>query len=296
MTNDAATILRFPEREQRLDTSRWGVGPDFSARIEGNACYATMNHVGDRASVTPGLLRGMRAYGDALQSLHDLFRGPDAPLRYLVLGAEPSGTFNLGGDLALFHDCLTRGDREGLTAYGHACIDVIHRHHRRYGLPVITIAVVQGEALGGGFETVLAHDIVVAEEDARFGLPEVMFNLFPGMGAYSFLSRRVGPAKATELILGGRIHTAREMQALGLVHHVVPNGTGYEALRGILRDVDRRFAAYRAVLDLDRRIWPVTHEELVAVVDVWVETAFQLNPIDLRMMQKIVHRQLARSA
>ena len=50
----------------------------------------------------------------------------------------------------------------------------------------------QGECLGGGFEAALSSDVIVAEKSARFGFPEILFNLFPGMGAYSFLERKIG--------------------------------------------------------------------------------------------------------
>jgi DSF synthase len=56
-------------------------------------------------------------------------------------------------------------------------------------LPILTVGLVQGAALGGGFEALLSFDYVVAERDATFGLPEILFGLFPGMGAHSLLSR-----------------------------------------------------------------------------------------------------------
>jgi DSF synthase len=289
-------VVALPVTDARLDAARWDLGEAFSARIEDGICHGAMRHVGDRQCVTPGMLMAMKAYGLRLRALAPLFAAGPAPFRYLVLGAEGGGTFNLGGDLVLFRECLASGDRDRLSRYGHACVNTVYWNHRRYDLPVLTVAVVQGEALGGGFETVLSHDIVVAEEDAVFGLPEVSFNMFPGMGAYSFLSRRIGPARATQFILGGGAHSARDMQALGLVHHVVPNGSGYAALPGILRDVDRRYASHRAVYDLDRRVWPVTREELRGIVDLWVDTAFQTGSMDQRRMGKLISRQQARSA
>ena len=57
-----------------------------------------------------------------------------------------------------------------------------------FNLPFTTISLVQGDALGGGFEAALCGDIIIAEKQARFGFPEVLFNLFPGMGAYNSCS------------------------------------------------------------------------------------------------------------
>ena len=82
---------------------------------------------------------------------------------------------------------------------------------------------------------------MVAERQAKFGLPEILFNLFPGMGAYSFLSRRIGTVKAEEIILGGRIYSAEEMQALGVIDLVAEEGEGERAVREyIARNRSRR--------------------------------------------------------
>jgi enoyl-CoA hydratase/carnithine racemase len=62
------------------------------------------------------------------------------------------------------------------------------------------------------------HDVIIAERGAKFGFPENIFGLFPGMGAYSLVARRVGAAFAEEMMLGGRIYTAEEMKDVGLVH------------------------------------------------------------------------------
>ncbi|HEY0418885.1 MAG TPA: crotonase/enoyl-CoA hydratase family protein, partial [Acetobacteraceae bacterium] len=165
------------------------------------------------------------------QAIPELFAA-DAPLpppRWFVCGSAIPGIFNLGGDLGLFRELIAAGDREALVRYGHAAVEAIHRNHTALDLPMITVALVQGDALGGGFECALAHDLIVAERSAKFGLPEVLFNLFPGMGAYSFLSRRIGRAAAEKLILSGKVHTAEEMQAMGLIDVLAEDGEGEAA-------------------------------------------------------------------
>ncbi len=84
------------------------------------------------------------------------------------------------------------------------------------------IAAVRGYALGGGFELALACDMVVAADDARFGLPEVTLGVIPGAGGTQRLARAVGKAKAMELVLTGRQLDARAAEAAGLVTTVVP--------------------------------------------------------------------------
>ena len=84
----------------------------------------------------------------------------------------------------------------------------------------------QGDALGGGFEAALSASVIVAEESARMGFPEILFNLFPGMGAYSFLSRKIGRRAAEEMIVSGTIYGARQLFDLGVVDVLTPDGTG----------------------------------------------------------------------
>ena len=65
---------------------------------------------------------------------------------------------------------------------------------------------------GGGFEHALTNDVIIAERGSRMGLPEVLFNMFPGMGAYSFLDRKIGQKLAEEVISSGKVYSAEEMR------------------------------------------------------------------------------------
>jgi enoyl-CoA hydratase/carnithine racemase len=89
-------------------------------------------------------------------------------------------------------------------------------------IPQPTIASVFGHALGGGFELALGCDLIVASDDAVFGLPEVRVGIVPGGGATQLLARRVGEARAKDLILTGRRLTAAEALEMGIVARVVP--------------------------------------------------------------------------
>lgn len=91
-------------------------------------------------------------------------------------------------------------------------------------MPKLTIAAVNGAALGGGCELALACDLRLASERARFGQPEVTLGITPGWGATARLPRLVGPARAAELILTGRLIPAAEAERIGLVSAVLPPG------------------------------------------------------------------------
>ncbi|MEY6433915.1 crotonase/enoyl-CoA hydratase family protein [Thioalkalicoccus limnaeus] len=212
-------------------------------------------------------------------------------IRYHVIASTVPRIFNLGGDLDLFRSHVERGDRAGLRDYGLACIAALHANIRHFDQEVTTISLVQGEALGGGFETALSSDVLIAERSARFGFPEILFNLFPGMGAYSLLSRKLDPKRAERMILSGRIYTAEELHEMGLVDILVPDGDGELAVYDQIKRENRARNGFRAVRQVRDRVDPITYRELVDIVETWVDTALKLDTRDLRMMERLVARQ-----
>lgn len=241
-----------------------------------------------RPSFNVGMLRDFETWQREIARLY----GPGGErLEYLVLGSRFPGVWNLGGDLGLFSEYIRAGDRQGLVDYGRACTGILHRNMNRLGLPIVTIGLVQGQALGGGLEALLSFNVIIAEKSARFGLPEIAFGLFPGMGAHSLLARRVGFARAEAMILGNRTFTAEEMHAAGLVHHVVPDGDGEQAVIEYIRLNSRRHAGNSAVYDASNQVLPVSLDELNAIVDIWADTALKLRDKDLKLMERLVRAQ-----
>ena len=212
-------------------------------------------------------------------------------LNYLVLGSKTPGIYNLGGDLALFREAINAKDRERLMEYGRRCIDNIYPWSRNLEQQLTTIALVEGDALGGGFECALAASVLVAEESARMGFPEVLFNLFPGMGAYSFLSRKVGRRTTEELIAGGNIYTGRQLFDLGVVDVLAPDGAGEAAVYSFIKKHSKAANGRRAIEAVRREVEPVTREELMRVVEIWADAALRLSDRDLRMMDRLVRAQ-----
>jgi len=214
-------------------------------------------------------------------------------IRHVVL-ASATDVFNLGGDLDLFCRLIRLQDRASLMAYARQCVEVAYGFHRHLNEDVHTIALVQGDALGGGFEAALTSDVIIAEESAQMGFPEILFNLFPGMGAYSLLARRVGMRAAEEFILSGKILSAAELHKMGLVDVVATDGQGETAVRNWIEKNGKRRNGLQAVLRARNFIHPVTREELDGIVELWVDAALRLSERDLRMMHRLVRAQSRR--
>ncbi len=151
------------------------------------------------------------------QLLAALARLRSAPeVRVVVLGGRGERAFCAGSHIGEFGGSAAEAsDRLALDA----------RVSRELGgLPMPTIAAIEGDALGGGLELALCCDLRIASARARLGLPEVRLAVIPGGGGTQRLPRIVGEARAKELILTGRIVTAGEAERMGLVNRVVPAG------------------------------------------------------------------------
>lgn len=246
-----------------------------------------------RPCFNPALLADIRAYYDWLAQCGEGIdvAGERHPVEYVVLASGMPGVFNLGGDLDLFKQLIDGRDRDGLLRYGRACIDVLYRNYVGHDLPVTTISLVQGECLGGGFEAALSSDVIIAEQGARFGFPEILFNLFPGMGAYSFLERRIGQRAAEALLTSGRIYSAAEMLEIGVIDEVAQDGEGEAAIAALLKRRSRARNGLAALAATRRRVHRLDFAELLDVVTIWVDAALRLTVRDLKLMQRLVSRQ-----
>lgn len=244
-----------------------------------------------------GLLKDIRAHDYALASNEGQVEveGEMRRANHYVAASRTPGVFNLGGDLALFMLLIKARDRDALAHYAKLCIDNIYPRMHNYFCPTLTtISLVQGDALGGGFECALSSDIIVAEESTQMGLPEILFNLFPGMGAYSLLTRRIGMGAAKEVILSGRMLTARQLHKMGVVDVLAEDGKGDSAVNEWIAKNSKRHNGIQAVFRARQLIHPITREELDAIAETWVDAALRLQDRDLKMMGRIVRSQMRR--
>jgi DSF synthase len=236
---------------------------------------------------------------ELLSGLHEYIRVVKQEMResqgekydYIVLGSDVEGIFNLGGDLNLFRSYIESNNRDGLFSYAIRCIDILHENMSHLDCDLTTIALVQGDALGGGFESALGSNVIVAEKGVKMGLPEVLFNLFPGMGAYSLLSRRIGTAKAEQIILSGKLYTSDELYDMGVIDILAEKGEGEVAVYKYIKAANRYSNSYNAIRKVRDVCNNISYDELIEVAKIWTDAAFKLNDRDLKMMGRLINRQ-----
>ncbi|MGY6231085.1 crotonase/enoyl-CoA hydratase family protein [Enterobacter asburiae] len=207
---------------------------------------------------------------------------------FWVTGSLVPEMYNTGGDLQFFVECIQNGRREALRAYARACVDCVHAASRGFDTGAITLAMVEGSALGGGFEAALAHHFVLAQRDARLGFPEIAFNLFPGMGGYSLVARRAGMKLAEELIYKGESHTAEWYEQHGLVDVLFEPGQSYVSTRTFIDTLRPKLNGVRAMLRARTRVLQLPRSELMDITEDWVDAAFCLEPKDIAYMERLV--------
>lgn len=188
------------------------------------------------------------------------------------------------------------GDYDALFQYATQCVDGIYNYLVGLGTETITVALVEGDALGGGLEVALSHHIVVAQRGVKMGFPEMLFNLFPGMGAYSIVTRKAGPRIAEDLITSGRVLTAEQLHEMGLVDYLAEPGEGEAVVRKVIaarRTYLHGYWAYQRA----KQHGPlrVLHTELLEITREWVNAACSLASRDHKVMERLVRAQDKRS-
>jgi DSF synthase len=269
-------------------------GDQISARFEPDtgAVWITMCGM-PRPCFNHGLLEAFNGVFSMLEDSGGLLEhnGQRRRFHYVILGSAIPGVFNLGGDLNHFKEMIEAGHHAQMRAYAHMCINPLYKTYMGYHTPCTTVSLVQGQCLGGGFELALSSDVIVAERGATFGFPEILFGLFPGMGATSFLSRRVGERIMDRLMQSGEIISAEAARELGVVDIVCDDGAGPAAVADLMRKRRNQVAGFGAMAIAKRRARNLDLAELSDITDLWADTAMQLTPMNLKLMGRLVARQ-----
>ena len=167
----------------------------------------------------------------------------DASLRGLIITSAKKSIFVAGADLKTLLQAAKSGEMRGFIEPGQ------HVFNRLANLKIPTVAAIHGASAGGGYEVALACDYRVASDApaTRIGLPETGLGLLPAWGGCTRLPRLIGPEKAAEVILKGKLYSAQEALNIGLVDEIAPQdqllNRAREKLRGGKREIEERSMA-----------------------------------------------------
>lgn len=237
-----------------------------------------INRPGARNALT---WEAMEAFAQAVEHAHT-----DPHLRALVLTGS-DGTFCAGGDLYELHNYPTYADGERLATIMGEALD------RLEDLPAITVAAIEGHALGGGAEIALACDLRVMAEGTQFGLMHVRLGICPAWGGGQRLLRMVGYSTALEWLALGRVLTAEEAAAHGLASRVVPRGQALQAALDLAGQIAAQDpGAVRGVKRLLRAGLTLPPEE-AAAVERSVFPQLWAAPAHLQASERFVNRRRA---
>ncbi|MBI1868719.1 MAG: enoyl-CoA hydratase/isomerase family protein [Methylocystis sp.] len=279
--------LRDPEQFPHWDFAHLEIEYDAETRAMWMNYKASAPHC-----YTLEMLTEMAEARESLRGLFDAGLNERWPIRYVVVGSNKTDVFSLGGDVGTFAASIRNRDRDKLLVYARACIDLVYSVLRGFDLPIVTLCAIRGQCLGGGFETALASDFLLAEESAKCGVPEVTFNTFPGMGATTLLTQRVGSALAEQIIANGSIYFGRELHDLGIVDVLAPDGALRETANAWMREGgEGRWRRRQALAQARKRCFPVTYDELIRVGEVWAECSQSVTDQDLLYMERLATAQ-----
>ncbi len=236
-------------------------------------------------------LNGLREFAEFAIWVKEYFAHPNRPLKYVVSGSDYQSVYNMGGDLYFFLQSIKNNNQSALREYAHLCVDAIYNIYTSFNLPVITIALVEGNAYGGGFECALAHDYIIAEQDTQFCLPEQKFNLFPGMGAYSLLSRKLKESDMDAMIREGNIYKAQELNKMGLIEILANKGEAMLELHSWMKQLTDQFNFEYHHVVCKKEINQLEKKELLKITDIWVDACSTITPFDLRKMEVLSNAQ-----
>ena len=263
---------------------------DFDEEIGVMWCY--MNPC-PRPCFTPQLLNDLSRFLQFIRNKvsSDVRSKGSSKIKYVVFGSFRPGVFSLGGDLGLFTECINNSDKERLSDYMRLSIEVMYSIYSNMDVPIVTISLIRGNALGAGFEGALSCDYIVSEKSVQLGFPEVLFNMFPGMGAYSILARRLDPARVERMILSGKIYSAEELYDMALIDTISEDEDGVEEVERFIKKLEKSRNTRSAIREIRNRVNPVTFEEMLDIGEVWVKSAMALSSHELKVMQRLVRAQ-----
>ena len=261
---------------------------DYEAEI--STIWLSMNPQG-RPCFTLTMLNELLSFCDQVDEAGCIGELSTGAIKYVVIQSDHPKIYNAGGDLTYFFELIEQADEDKLRAYGIACIKLIYWVLTGGKQQITTIGNVAGEAFGGGFESALASQYLIAEEQASFAFPEALFGLFPGMGSYQLFERYVGIVEADKAFFSGKRYSAQQLKSLGVLYHIAKTGQGRQRVKEFIKERVNNPIPHFALQQIKQRQLQITYESLEYSVDLWAKLALSLSKRDQRIMRALIYRQ-----
>lgn len=206
------------------------------------------------------------------------FSTKEKPLKYIVSASDFDGIYNLGADTNYIVDCIKQGHRKRLIGYAISCVDFIYTITSSFHLPIITIALVEGKAFGGGFESAMSHDFVIAKHKAKFCLSDFNYNLFPVMRASKALKEVVQEPDDTPI-------KSKQMFDMGLVEKVVNDNQTIFSLNAFVGHINTDYKnEYSRIMEIKHNSG-ITKTSFFENISAWVEHCLQISKLELHKIE-----------
>ena len=241
----------------------------WCVRSAAACCSVTTDQLHEQQKLDEQLLRGL------------------LPIKWKVLASAHPSVFCLGGDLELFLECITRRDEATLLDYGLRAAHCIWVNASGFGPRRLgSIAVVEGEAQGGGFEAALSCHWIVASTTAYFGFPESLFGIRPGMGAQALLTARVGEEVAEQMISSANRYSAEFLHEIGVVDLLIEPGGARQAVERIKEE-----SAKRPIRNIVESLRALPYQQLIIGIEQWVTAVMNTSDRHRRSMRYLLEAQ-----
>jgi len=275
--NQFGNFYQTPSHYERMDGSQ--ITSSYSKSTE--CLWLTMASQ-ERACFNIGMLHDLN-----LSLIENQQKHPNT--KAIVLASATPKVFSYGSDLNYIRSLIIKYDRETLFNYMKLHLDIIFKFASHF--QQLRIAQITGATFNGGFEAALASDVIIAERQATFGFPELDLNLFPCMGSFYYLSRRIGSVKAQQILTSSAIYTAEELAILGIVDVVVDEGCSTNAVIDFINHHQKHSIVNNSLKQIANRINQAPYSKLLEQCHHWVDSAMNLSGHDLRKIERIVKLQ-----
>ncbi len=203
-------------------------------------------------------------------------------IKAIVSYSLNKNVWSYGGDLGYFYECISTSDSRNLKEYAYKCVEMVYQNNCGYETNIPTCSIVNGKAYGGGFESALSSNIVMANANSKFSFPEINFGSFPGMGAFSILTKKMGIFAAKSFIENFKIFDAQELENL----NIIDKSLVYEKIEETFPLIEAKIDSHNKNKFISNYL-RLSLDELKTGTDFWVDKMMNLDEYNRNKISRI---------